>query len=59
MYRPYQESTLQSTVGQPQWSMSNNDDNTPRIAGIQQASDVLLGNNQFSQDFFNLHQKSF
>jgi len=59
MYRPYQESSLNSTLGQSQWSMSDNVDNTPRIAGMQQASDVLLGNNQFNQDFFNLNQQTF
>lgn len=58
IYRPYQESTLHSTVGQPQWIMPDNVDNTPRmIAGIQQASDVLLDNNRFDQDFFNRHQQ--
>ena len=59
MYRPYQESSLNSTLGQSQWSMSDNVDNMPRIAGMQQASDVLLGNNQFNQDFFNLNQQTF
>lgn len=41
MYRPYQESTLQSTVGPSHWSMSDNVDNTSRMAVIEQASDYV------------------